>query len=445
VGRGELLRTAFPLILGFAGTQLMSVVDTAMVGRLGAEDLSGVSIGGGLFMVGTIFGLGCVLGMDPLVTQAVGGNEQARARRVLRDGLRVATWVSLPIMMLVLLATLSLSWFGVPRGVADAAGMYVVGRLGGILPFLLFSAQRSYLQAHGAGRPIVWAMVMANVVNLAANAVLIFGDAGIEAVGLPAIGMPPLGVLGAGLASTLAGVASLAVGGLGARALSHGHAAAGDAPPLARRILQLGVPIGLTLLAEVGAFALTSVLAGRIGAVSGAGHQVAITIASFSFTVTLGIGAATTVLVGRAVGRGDTPGARAAGFAGLRASTVFMALSAVTFVMFAEPLSRALSTQAEVVEAAVPLVYLAALFQISDGAQAVAAGALRGVGDTKYIQHVNVVGHYLIGLPVAVTLGFGAELGARGLWAGLCAGLSAVAGALILRFHRLSSRALARV
>lgn len=442
----ELLRLAGPLVVAFAGTQLMSVVDTAMVGRLGAAALSGIAIGGGLFMAGAMVGLGCVLGSDPLVSQALGAREASRARGVMRDGVHVALLVGVPLSLVLLAMAFGLELLGVPADVATAAKRYLLGRTPNLLPFLVFAALRAYLQARGIGRPIVLAMVSANVVNVVANALLIFGDGSLEFFGLPGIGLPALGVLGAGIASSFAALGSLVAVWLGVRTVSRED---GPVPrceeDFRRRILTLGFPIGLTLLAEVGAFAITSVLAGRIGAVAGAGHQVAITIASFSFTVTLGIGAATTVLVGRAVGRGDTPGAREAGFSGLRASTIFMAFSAVVFVVFAEPLARMLSDQPDVVGGAVPLVYLAAVFQISDGAQAVAAGALRGVGDTKFIQHANVIGHYVLGLPVAALLAFAADLGAPGLWTGLCIGLTAVALALILRFHRLSSRTLARV
>jgi len=442
----ELMRLAWPLIIGFAGTQLMSVVDTAMVGRLGAAALSGVSIGGGIFMAGAMVGLGCVLGTDPLITQALGAKEASRAHGLMRDGVRVALLVGLPLTLILVVSAFGLARLGVPPDVADAAQRYLLGRAPNLLPFLVFAALRSYLQARGVGRPIVLAMVFGNVVNVIANSLLIFGDGTLEMFGMSGIGLPALGVLGAGLASSIAGVAAALAVWLGVRRVNRED---GDVPrceeDFRRKILALGYPIALTLLAEVGAFAITSVLAGRIGAVAGAGHQVAITIASFSFTVTLGIGAATTVLVGRAVGRGDTPGAREAGFSGLRASTLFMAVSAVVFVVLAEPLARMLSNQADVVRCAVPLVYLAAVFQISDGAQAVGAGALRGVGDTKYVQHANVIGHYAIGLPIAAALAFGADLGAPGLWGGLCAGLTVVALALILRFHRLSSRTLARV
>lgn len=439
----DLLRLAAPLALAFGGNQLLSVVDTAMVGRLGATELAGVALGNGLFFAITVIGIGAVLGMDPLVSQAIGAGEGARARAVVRAGMRLATVVGLVLAVLAGLAPSLLVGVGVEEAPAREARAFVLGRLPGLVPFLWVMAIRSYLQALGVTRPILLSMVLANVVNVIANAVLIFGDPGLVSVGLPAIGLPPLGVLGSGLASTLATVAQLAVCWW---VLDRVPAPGGGATDVgARDVLRIGWPIALTLLAEVGAFTVTGVLAGRIGALAAAGHQIAITIASMSFCMTMGIASATTVRVGRAVGRGDPAGARRSGFAGLLLSFAWMTGCALILAVFARPITAALSDRPEVIVAAVPLVHIAAFFQLSDGIQVTAAGALRGIGDTRFIQWANVVGHYLVGVPVAVTLAFGAGLAERGLWWGLTGGLTAVAVPLVWRFHQRSRGPLARV
>ena len=159
----------------------------------------------------------------------------------------------------------------------------------------------------------------------------------------------------------------------------------------------------------------------------------------------MGVASATTVRVGRAVGRGDAPGARRAGFVGLATSFVYMATCAAALALFAGPIARLLSDRPEVLASAIPLVQIAAFFQLSDGIQVTAAGALRGVGDTRFIQWANVVGYYLVGLPLAVALAFGIGLAERGLWWGLSAGLTAVAIPLVWRFHVRSRGPLARV
>ncbi|MSP59567.1 MAG: MATE family efflux transporter [Myxococcales bacterium] len=441
-----LWRLALPLAAGHAGNQMMSFVDTAMVGRLGAEALAGVAIGNGIFFTLTILGFGCVLGMDPLVSQALGAGEDERARRLLGQGLRVAVMLGLPLAVLSAIAPYALPFAGVDAATAHEAQRFVLGRAPSAIPFLLFAAQRSYLQARGATRAILLGTVLSNGINFIGNALLIYGDQTLVRLGLPACGLPALGVIGSGISSTVALVFLVAFLGFAIRAL-HGPTERGvrrSDPALQARILSFGFPLGLQFLAEVGVFALAGVLAGRMSARAAAGHQVAITLASLSFCVSLGIGAATSVRVGLHIGQGDTPGARRSGQLGLVSAAAFMSCSALVFLLLPGALARLLTDDSGVIAAAVPLVMIAAVFQISDGTQAVAAGALRGAGDTRVSLIANVICHYGIGLPIAIGLGFGAGMGAPGLWWGLTAGLTAVAIGLTARFLRLSSRAIRR-
>ncbi len=428
-----LLRLAGPLVLGYTGSQLMSMTDAAMVGRLGAGALAGVGIGNGVYFTVTCFGLGCVAGMEAPVAQAFGAGERLRARRLLWQGVRVALGVSLPLLAIMSMLPSLLPSFGIDAATTHQVGAYLWARMLNVVPFLVFNAQRSYLQAAGATRPIVIASAVGIVANAAANWLFIYRFG--------------LGVAGSGIASTLASTAMVlvvapAVARIDTPADPHRRRFDGA---LARTILRLGVPNGLQMVAEVGVFATVGVLAGRIGAASAAAHLVAITLASFTFCVTLGIGAATSVRVGHHIGAGDADGARRAGLLGLGASSAFMAAAALAFFAFAPELAAALTNDASVLAVAVPLIHVAAIFQISDGLQATAAGALRGAGDPHAPLYANLVGHWLIGLPVAVALGFAAHRGAAGLWWGLSVGLTAVAVGLIGRFLWLSARPIQRV
>ncbi|HEY2744516.1 MAG TPA: MATE family efflux transporter [Polyangia bacterium] len=428
-----LLRLAGPLILGYAGSQLMSMTDTAMVGRLGAVALAGVGIGNGVFFTVICFGLGCVAGIEAPIAQALGAGERLRARRLLWQGVRVAVGVSLPLVAIMTVLPSLLPSFGIDAATVVQVRAYLWARMLNVLPFLVFNAQRSYLQAGGVTRPIIVATAVGIVANAAGNWLLIY-RAG-------------LGVAGAGIASTLASTLMVLVLAPAVSLV--------DTPAdpdrrrldraLVRTILRLGVPNGLQVVAEVGVFATVGVLAGRIGATSAAAHLVAITLASFTFCVTLGIGAATSVRVGVHVGAGDSAGARHAGLVGLGASATFMVASALSFFAFAPELAALLTDDRSVLAVAVPLLRVAAIFQLSDGLQATAAGALRGAGDPHAPLYANLVGHWVIGLPVAVALGFYAHRGATGLWWGLSLGLTAVAIGLIARFLWLSSRPIRRV
>lgn len=449
----ELVRLAPALVVSFAGNQLMGLVDTAMVGRLGSVSLAGVGIGNGLFFSVSIAAMGLVLGADPLVAQALGAGERERARGVLRQALWLAGLATVPIAGAILALSLALESLGIPAATAEASRLFLWGRIGNVPPLLLFTALRAYLSAAGATRPVMLAMVVSNVVNLALNWLFIYGDGGLVKLGLPAVGMPALGVLGAGLASSCASFASLATVALGLRAVDRdeGRRAApvgrGRGPDGAalRAIVRVGAPIALQLLAEVGAFTVVGLLAGRMGATAAAGHQVALTLASMSFMFPLGIASATTILVGRAVGRQDPAATRRAGFVGLGFGLAVMSLAAALFFAVPRGLARLLTDKADVLEVATPLMLIAAVFQLFDGAQVVGAGALRGCGDTRFVQWANVVGHYLVGLPVAVALGFGLGMGPQGLWWGLSAGLVSVSVALAVRFERLSRRVIARL
>jgi MATE family multidrug resistance protein len=207
----------------------------------------------------------------------------------------------------------------------------------------------------------------------------------------------------------------------------------------------VGIPIGLQLLTEVGVFALVSLLAGRLGARVAAAHQIALGLAGMTFMGVLGISAATAVRVGRAIGAEDERGPRRAGLVGLGLVLIYMSVCALCFVLFARPLTRIFTPDPAVLEIAVSLLHIAAFFQLADGVQGVASGALRGAADTRFASWANVACHWGVGLPLALLLGFQLGKGAVGLWWGLSAGLAVVALVLTLRFLRISSRKIAAV
>lgn len=441
-----LMRLAVPLAAANLGQVLIGAVDTAVVGRLGEIELGAAGLGNSVFFVVTVVGMGIMLGLDPLVAQAIGAGEPTEARRMLWQGGYLALLLGGPLALAVAGLGMLLERFGIAAVTAGPTRAYLFARLFGLTPFLLFVACRSYLQAVSITRPVVVSVVVANVLNLPLSWALVFGDAGLARLGLPALGVPALGVAGAAWASTACTVAQMLVLMLAVRSVRL-PAARTFMPSLRlmKKTLVLGAPISLTMAAEFGVFSLVNVLMGNIDARALAGHQVAMTLASATFMVPVGIGAAASVRVGHAIGRGDGPGTRRAGVTGLLAGMAFMSLAALSFLLVPRQLAGIITDQPDVIAAAVPLLFIAAVFQLSDGAQAVLAGALRGAGDTRFPLFANLGGHYLIGLPIGVFLAFYCGLGARGLWWGLSAGLTGVAVALALRFLRVSSRRVLRV
>jgi MATE family multidrug resistance protein len=211
------------------------------------------------------------------------------------------------------------------------------------------------------------------------------------------------------------------------------------------RMLRLGLPIGAQHLLEFGAFALVALMMGWMGTQQMAGHQIAINLAALTFMVPLGVGDAASVLVGQAIGRADVAGTRGSARAALACGVVFMATTATLFLGLPEPLARLYSRDLEVVAIAAALIPIAGVFQVFDGLQVVAAGVLRGAGDTRGPMLINLLGYWVLGLPLSVYLGFVARLGPAGLWWGLVLGLAVVACALLVRVRARLSRSQSRV
>ncbi len=436
----ELVSLAVPLAVAQGGQALMGVVDTAVVGRAGALPLAGVGLGLALFMALSVFGMGVMHGLDPLVSQAVGAGDTARARRLLWQGVWLAALLSAALAVPFVVAPSLLVPLGIAPEIAREAGRYLLWRLPGLPFFLAWLAARTYLQSLGITRPMVLSTIAANVVNVAADLLLVLGGSALPAWTGPLRAVPAMGAAGAALATTLCSGLQLAILARAVAAVALDGAAPPRRPDPAElaRAVRVGLPVGLHMGAEVGIFALVGFLAARLGALPLAAHQLAISIASLTFTAAVGLGNAGSVRVGRAVGARDRVGARRAGLTAFGAGAAFMAASGVLLLAFPGAVARLMTDDPAVLAAAVPLLRIAAVFQISDGVQAVGAGVLRGAGETRFTFVANVAGHWALGFPAAIVLGFTLGGGVAGLWWGFVLGLSAVAAALVVRFLRIS-------
>jgi MATE family multidrug resistance protein len=438
----ELSRLAFPIAIAQGGQALMGLVDTLVVGRAGTSALAAVGLGNGLFFAVSGFGMGLMMGFDPLLSQAIGARQYARARALLWQGGWMSLFAGLVLAGLLLLTPVLLPLAGI--GAAEVAGAtdYMLWRAPSLPLMLAFLTIRSYLQSTAFTRPLVVATVAANVVNLGADILLVFGGAELPAYFGPLRAVPAMGVAGSALATTLCTALQLGIVLVSVRATGQTGGARPTRAPVWADLAQaarVGIPIGLHLAAEIGVFALAGVLAGGLGPASVGAHQIAISFASVTFTVAMGIGNAGSVRVGWAVGAHNTPQARVSGFTAFAGGAGFMALGGLVFALFPEALARLAGAPADVVPLLIPLLMVSAVFQVFDGVQGVGAGVLRGAGDTRFTFVANMVGHYAIGLPLTLLLGFGLGLGVVGIWWGLCAGLIAVAVALLWRFHWLSA------
>lgn len=434
-----IFRLAAPLALAQYGLTAIGLVDVAILGHASATELGGASIGRALGFAASSFGLGIAAALDPLASQAVGAREDEKAWQAFRAALLACVLVFFPTSALAIGATWLLVPLGIEPSLVGPARAFLVAQLPGMLAFSIFLAAKSFLQAHRRTADALAAAASANVVNLVVCNLLVRGDGALSAVGLPPIGVPPLGALGAGLANS---VSTGLLAGWMLVAARRVRPTSPKARVSTLKVLRLGLPIGLQLLAEIGVFSLAALLAGKLGSAAASAHQVAIGLSSFTFMGALGISAATAVRVGYAVGEGRSP--RRAGLVGIGIGALYMSTTALLFLVFRRPLAAVFSDDPAVVELGAKLLVVAGAFQLFDGVQAVSAGALRGAADVRFAFAANVGAHWLIGLPLALWLGFHVGLGTQGLWVGLLVGLALVALLLLWRFVAIAKGPIAR-
>ena len=434
-----MLRLALPVAAVQLGIMAMGVADTIMVGHVSPAALAATALGNLYFFVAAIFGQGTLMALDPVISQAVGARDEDAIARAMQRGLVLALALTVVTVAAFVPVAWALSLLRQPAEVVPDAAAYVRVAIPGVFPFYAFVVLRQSLQAMGRVAPVLWTVLVANLLNIGLNWVFIYGN----------LGSPALGVAGASLATSIGRWAmAIMLLVLSGRELRHHlrpwRKETSEVRALAR-MLHLGVPIGAQYLLEYGAFYAAALLMGVLGTTQIAAHQIAINLASFTFMVPLGVSTATAVLVGQAIGAGDEARARRVAVAGIALGTAFMALSAVAFRLFPEALARAYSSDATVIALAAVLIPIAGVFQVFDGVQAVAAGVLRGIGDTHAPAVINVVGFWLIGLPVSWWLAFRYGSGAVGLWWGIVVGLAAVAIILMARVRVRLARSMRRV
>ncbi len=422
-----MLRLALPLVFAELGWMAMGVVDTVMAGHAGRQMLGAVALGHGLYYTFAVFGVGVMLGLDTLISQAFGRGDIGDCRRSLAGGLVTSLLLSPPLIALAWAMGPVMEWFGIESSLnADTQG-YLRAVSWGTLPLMVYAAFRRFLQAQDVVRPVMFALVSANVVNIFGNWVLIFGK----------FGVPAMGAAGAGYATSLARVYMVGVL-LWVTVAGHGWVGWTAWPgwDRIREVVRLGIPVGLQISFEVAVFAVATTMLGALGPVALGGHQIALNLVSITYMIPLGISSAAAVRVGQAVGREDRAGARRSGWVGIGMGAAFMTLAAVMFWTVPGVVAGWYTNDGEVVRTAASLLVMAAFFQLFDGIQAVATGALRGVGDTRTPMLAHVICYWAIGLPLGWWLTYPMGWGARGFWAGLSLALILIGVVLLWAWQR---------
>ncbi len=428
-----MLRLAVPLVLTEIGWTAMAFVDTVMVGRLpnSAVAIGAVSLGATLFNTIGIFGSGTMLGLDTLIAQAYGAGKLQECHRTLWNALYLAVFLT-PLLMAVVLGFIPLfPHFGLAPALVAETGPFLKALVWSMLPLAMYFVLRRYLQAMGIVKPVVFALISANLVNLLGNWVFVYGHLGMPAFGVPGSGWSTC-VSRIYMALVLAGAAVYYD-----RKRNSGLRLASRRPEMARlrELLRLGFPAASQLLFEIGGFACATFLVGKLGAVPLAGHQIALNVVSFTYMVPLGISSAAAVRVGHAAGARDARAAARAGWMAMLFGASFMAFSGLCLFLFNHQIARVYTPDPVVVSAGATLLIVAAVFQLFDGLQVVATGALRGAGNTRTAMLANLIGYWVIGLPLGGALCFTLHKGAAGMWTGLCVALMVIGVGLLIAWH----------
>ena len=428
---------AGPAIAMQLGDMALGVVDTLMVARIGPHALAAATLGNVYEALALFSVAGILMGIDPLVSQAHGAGVGRRAGLALQHALVLGALLTPIVIALFGAAGDLFVALGQQPDVAARGGLYVWVQAPSVPFFFGFVALRHYLLGREILAPTLSVILLANLVNIFANWVLIFGN----------LGAPALGLIGAGIST---GVVRIALfGGLGGWVLIAGlHRSAWPgwgrrafAPRRLARVLALGLPISLQFVLEIGAFSAATLIAGWLGVVPLAAHALVLNMASVTFMISLGISLAAATRAGNLKGAGE--GARV-----LRSANVAMSLGAglmsiagLVFALFPEALARLYTDDPGVVAVCVVLLPIAGAFQIFDGVQTVAGGVLRGLGKTRPAAWANFAAYWLIGLPVGYFLALHTAAGIGGLWWSLAGGLAIVAVVLGVQARREAARA----
>jgi MATE family multidrug resistance protein len=429
------LKLALPLTLSNVAQYAIHMTDALMLGWYNVTDLAAATLASSLYFVIFIVGAGFAQAVTPVVAAAAEAGDITTARRATR----MAVWLSIIygaiVVMPFFVAEPILIAMGQTPAVAAAGADYLWIIALGMIPALIVMVLKSFLVALEMTAMILWSTVIAAVLNIALNYVLIFGN----------FGAPELGIQGAAIASVTMQIATVFVLGVYVLRRLPDYQLMRNPfrpdPQIMARVFRLGVPIGLTSLAEGGLFTASAIMMGWIGEIPLAAHGIALQITSMTFMVHIGLSQAATVRAGRAVGRRNETALRRGGIAATTLSGVFVAMTIAVFLGAPEPLIGIFvdadsPVRADVVVLGVSLLAMAALFQLVDAAQVMALGLLRGIQDTAVPMMIAAVSYWVIGIPTSYLMAFTLGWGPQGLWLGLVVGLAFAAVALTSRFWR---------
>lgn len=409
----------------------LNFTDTIMAGRLSAVDLAAIAVGGSLFLPFMVFSMASILAVNPIVAQNLG----ARRFHVIGKNVRQALWLSQIFALITFFIIRHISfimvWMDVSAEIIPVADGYLKAISWGMFPLYGYVALRNFNEGLSVTRPPMFIALIGALINIPANYVLMFGK----------LGFPQLGAIGTGYASaTVYTIMCLSMVLFTANFSSYKRFEIfakfrWPEKEYLKELLRVGLPIGGSATLEVTMFAAVSLLMGTISTVAVAAHQVAINFAALAYMIPFGISIAVTSRVGQSIGKGNVIEARLRGWVGIGICMVIMMVTATIMILFPEAIVRIYTTDPDVTATALNLIFLAAIFQLSDGFQVSGQAALRGMKDTRIPMLLNIFAYGIIGLPMCYWLGITLGYGPEGMWVGLIIGLTLAAMSHTIRFH----------
>jgi len=428
----ETIKLAYPVVIGQLGHMMLGVVDSLMVGRLGAVYLAAASLVNGLILLILVLGIGMSVALTPLVAIAKGSEKHDECGIILRQGLLVNLIFSFLLVIVIYFLADLVYYLDQPIEVAQYAESYLKILNISIIPFMLFQTYKQFSEGLSFTKPPMVILVVSNLVNAFGNWVLIFGN----------LGFPKMELDGAGYASLMTRIfMAIAIflyirNAKSFKEFDPSLKFKSINMPIIKKIVNLGIPGGFQMFFEVGGFSFAAIMVGWIGVNQLAAHQIALNLASITFMVGLGISISATIRIGNFLGKRDLAGIKKAGFTALFLVTLIMGSFGLLFFIFRNYLPTLYIDDLEVIKIASSLIIIAAIFQIVDGLQVVGVGILRGLTDLKAPMVISFVSYWIIGLPVAYLLGFVFQFGVEGIWVSFIVGLSLAAIFFFLRFRK---------
>jgi MATE family multidrug resistance protein len=423
-------------MIGQLGIIMMGIVDSAMVGRIGADPLAASSIANGLFILVLIIGIGVSYVISPLVSIAIGSNNQKECESIFKQSFYVNVILGFFLMLISFFASELVAYLNQPSEVERLAIPYIRILSISIIPVMVFQTYKQFIEGMSIMKPAMIITIAANIINALANWVFIFGN----------LGLPALGLNGAGLATLssrtfmMAGIIIYVIRTSTLKDYRLSILPIQLDKRMIVKILSLGIPGGMQYFFEVGSFAFASVMIGWIGTIELAAHQIALSLSSVSYMIILGISSAAAIRVGRFVGEKNIKETRKAGFTALLLSASIMLFFGFIFITGKELLPSLYIDNSEVISIASSLLIITAIFQVFDGTQATGIGILRGITDMKIPTLITFTSYWIIGLPSGYLFAFVFKAGVIGIWLGFLLCLITSALLLTLRFNYKSKQ-----